>query len=206
VIRGGLGVGVARAFLSVPMHVLSAVIMGLFVGRARFARNDAARARLVLGGFFLAWTAHGLYDTLALSRSGLGLLLLPLVGGMAAIGILALRKGRRMSLLRWGALPLAGRAAPAQPGAPAHAQTPHPRWWMPVISRTLLTASALFWVLLAVGASGGKSGPRLGTALLGGLVITFLPLLIGVLVEISYQRKRRAGAEAPRQTPGHGVR
>ncbi len=195
VIRGGLGVGAARAFLSVPMHVLGAVIMGLFLGRAKFATNDATRTRLILTGFFLAWAAHGLYDTLALSRSGLALLLLPLVGGMAAIGILALRKGRRMSLLRWGALPLAARAEPSQ------ARTPHPRWWMPLISRTLLAARALFWVLLAVGAAAWGISPRLGTALLGGLVITFLPILVGVLVEISYQRKRRAGVDAARSAP-----
>jgi protease PrsW len=190
VIEGGLGVGAARAFLSVPSHVLSAVIMGLFVGRAKFAENEGARARLVLVGFLFAWLEHGLYDTLALSRTGLDLLLLPLVGGVAALGILALRRGRRMSLLRWGALPLARKAAPVHLGAP------RPHRWMPVISRTLLAASALLWALLALGVASGKNDARLGMALLGGLVITFLPLLIGILVEVSYQRKRRARVEA----------
>jgi len=190
VITGGLSVAAARAFLSVPMHVLSAVIMGLFVGKAKFAENDGARVRLVLAGFLFAWMVHGLYDTLALSRSGLSLLLLPLVGGVAALGIIALRKGRRMSLLRWSALPLARKAVPG------HLAAARSHRWMPVISRTLLAASALFWAFLAIGTASGKDRSRLGTALLGGVVITFLPLLIGILVEVSYQRKRRAGAEA----------
>jgi RsiW-degrading membrane proteinase PrsW (M82 family) len=194
VIQGGLGVGVARAFLSVPSHVFSAVIMGLFVGRAKFARSPGARTRLVLAGFLFAWTEHGLYDTLALSGSGLGLLLLPLVGGVAALGILALNRGRRMSLLRWGALPLARTAAPELEG------TPRPHRWMPAISRTLLAASALFWALLVLGTAGDtRRGGRLGETLLGGLLITFLPLLIGTLVEVSYQRKRRAAAAETRR-------
>ena len=102
VARFGLGTGAARAFSAIPLHVFTAVLVGLAVGRARFAASRVARGRLVLGGFALAWVVHGLYDLLALSGSALVLLLLPLLAGLAAFGILALKKGRRLSLARWG--------------------------------------------------------------------------------------------------------
>jgi len=101
----GLGTGAARAFSAIPLHVFTAVLAGLHVGRARFVSSTAARNGLVLRGFALAWLVHGLYDMLAMSESALALLLLPLLAGLATFGILALRKGRRLSLARWGSGP-----------------------------------------------------------------------------------------------------
>jgi RsiW-degrading membrane proteinase PrsW (M82 family) len=182
----GLGTGALRAFTAVPLHVLTGVVMGLYVGRARLAARSARRVRLVLQGFAFAWLVHGAYDTFAFSENALTLLLLPLLGGLAAFGVLALRKGRRLSLLRWGP-----NAAPHL-STPAHAGPPRRHLWMPVISRTLLGASALFWGLVFLDAAIGEEGSFTGDALLGGLVITLLPIAIGVLLEIAWQRRRRA--------------
>lgn len=59
---GGVGVGVLRMFTSVPGHAMMGVVMGYFMGRAKF-RYKGFRAwieRMI--GFFLAVIIHGLYD------------------------------------------------------------------------------------------------------------------------------------------------
>jgi RsiW-degrading membrane proteinase PrsW (M82 family) len=221
VARLGLGAGAARAFSAIPLHVFTAVLVGLPVGRARFAASRAERNRLVLMGLALAWLVHGLYDTLALSDSALTLLLLPLLAGLAAFGILTLKKGRRLSLARWGDAPAAGApapvpaaatppsaapadaaiadagapagvasgAAPAAPPAPA-LPAPGPRW-MPVVSRVLLAASALFWIRLVAGLLLTDSGTESGFAALGGVVITFIPVSLGVILEVAWRKRRK---------------
>jgi RsiW-degrading membrane proteinase PrsW (M82 family) len=64
VMGGGYGVALLRALLSVPGHALWGVIMGYYVGRARFAPAQQ-RGGLVLHGVGLAVFWHGLYDFLA---------------------------------------------------------------------------------------------------------------------------------------------
>jgi RsiW-degrading membrane proteinase PrsW (M82 family) len=210
VARLGLGTGAARAFSAIPLHVFTAVLVGLPVGRARFAASRAARNRLVLGGLALAWFVHGLYDTLALSGSAFALLLLPLLAGLAAFGVLALKKGRRLSLARWGDAPAAAVApamsaeaplpsevsASAEPPAAPRSAAPKHRW-MPVVSRVLLGASGLFWMLLLAGVWFTGEGVEPGAAALGGIVLTILPMSLGIGLEVGWQgRKRRAAHRA----------
>jgi protease PrsW len=193
VAQSGLGTGVVRAFTAVPLHVLTAVLMGLCVGRARFVTSRAARQRLLLQGFALAWLFHGLYDALAMSGSALVLLLLPLLAGLAAFGIIALRTGRRLSLARWGSAraedPSSAEPVPAGDGAPVRAAVP--QRWMPVVSRILLGASALFWALLALGLAGAEGGSDAGAGVLGGVVLTIVPVSLGVILEVAWAKRRR---------------
>ena len=208
VVQNGIGTGVLRAFTSVPLHVLTAVVVGLFVGRAHFAPSAGARTRLVLAGFLFAWAAHGAYDTFALSHSALAALLLPLLAGVAAFGIMAMRKGRRLSLLRWGAGPLPGSAQPAQPGqhpAPHHAHHPGDHRWMSVVARILLGLCAAFWALFVIGVTQRDFKDDLGTAILGAALMSFLPLGLGVLLEISYHRHRRHAAALAALAAGGGA-
>jgi hypothetical protein len=188
VARLGLGTGAGRAFTAIPAHVFTAVLMGLAVGRARFAPSRAARNRLLLGGYVLAWLIHGLYDALALSGSALALLLLPLLAGLAAFGVIALRTGRRLSLARWGAAQAGGAAAPAAP--PPSRTAPRHRW-IPVVSRVLLGVSVLFWVILALGLGGGEEPGGPGAGILGGVVLTIVPVSLGVIMEVAWARRRR---------------
>lgn len=190
VVSHGIGTGILRAFTSVPLHVFTAVIMGLFVGRARFAPAGLVRARLVAAGFLCAWAAHGMYDMLALSRGALAGLILPLLAGLAAFGIMALRRGRRMSLLRWGA----GKDQPAAPptGSPAAPSSPRgTHRWMAVVGRILLGATAAFWALFLVGMAQRGTPGDAGRAVLGAAVMTVLPAALGVLFEVSYHRHHR---------------
>lgn len=60
VAEGGYHTAVLRAFTAVPAHAAFGVIMGYFVGLAKF--NPQNRQRLLLTGLFWAVVAHGAYD------------------------------------------------------------------------------------------------------------------------------------------------
>jgi RsiW-degrading membrane proteinase PrsW (M82 family) len=189
VAENGVGVGILRAFTAVPAHVFTAVILGLHLGRARFAAAGA-RPRLVLQGFAIAWAAHGAYDTLAGSGSGLALLLLPLLAGLAAFGVLALRRGRALSLARWGGGEPVVPADPAAVGAKPKRPAPAPHAWMAVIARILLALCIAFWLLMIIGAASPEKGTNIGDAIMGGVLITAIPAGVGILLEIRYRRAR----------------
>lgn len=208
VVQNGIGTGVLRAFSSIPLHVFTGIILGMYLGRAKFAPDSGARTRLILKGFALAWFFHGLYDTFALSGNALALLVLPLIGGVSSFGIIALRKGRAASLLRWSGTAGTARPGPTATSSPAgHATHPadasHPTpapvrskapVWMAVISRLLFAACACFWILLAVGLAfpeSTESPQGAGNAILGGILLTLIPGCLGVLLEIGYRKRKK---------------
>lgn len=59
VLEGGLEVAVLRAFTAVPAHATFGVLMGYFMGKAKFSKN---RLKLNLAGLLLATLFHGAYD------------------------------------------------------------------------------------------------------------------------------------------------
>ncbi len=59
VVDGGFGVAIMRMFLSVPAHATFGIIMGYYVGLAKF-RNHSAQLRLM--GLFIATAFHGAFD------------------------------------------------------------------------------------------------------------------------------------------------
>lgn len=59
VIDGGMGTAVARAFTAVPAHATFAILMGYYMGKAKFSNN---RIKLNLTGLALAVLFHGAYD------------------------------------------------------------------------------------------------------------------------------------------------
>lgn len=89
VVQGGMGVAIVRAFTAVPGHALFGAVMGLHVGRARFA-GKSAPWHLALA-LFWPILLHGLYDLPLLSAqaahargledefNGLWLLIVPAV-------------------------------------------------------------------------------------------------------------------------------
>jgi RsiW-degrading membrane proteinase PrsW (M82 family) len=58
----GLRTGVMRALLAVPSHAFYGVLMGYFLGEAKFAPTETKANLLGLFGLFLAICAHGVYD------------------------------------------------------------------------------------------------------------------------------------------------
>jgi len=55
-----LALAIVRDFTAVPSHAVFAVILGYYVGLAKF--NKAKRIQYIIGGFFITVFVHGLYD------------------------------------------------------------------------------------------------------------------------------------------------
>jgi protease PrsW len=200
VVKHGIGTGILRAFTSIPLHIFTGIVAGLFIGRARFAPEGRRRTLLLAAAFGLAWLFHGVYDAFAMSGSAAALLILPVVAGVSAFGAVALKRGRMMSLLRWdgrqpapaAAEPTPAAMSPAPVEAPARApQRRGVHTWMAVTARILFGASALFWALLAVGITGERTAEGRSDTLLGGVVLTFVPLVLATVLEWSYWARRK---------------
>lgn len=74
VTQGGWGVGVLRMFTAVPAHYAFAVVMGYYVGKAKFEPEH--RLKRMAQGVFYATFLHGLYDFFALQKEYPALVLL----------------------------------------------------------------------------------------------------------------------------------
>lgn len=59
VLQGGYQVALLRAFTAVPAHATFAILMGYFMGKAKFSNNKVI---LNFTGLFLAILFHGTYD------------------------------------------------------------------------------------------------------------------------------------------------
>ncbi len=59
VLEGGYVTGFLRAFTAVPAHATFGILMGYFMGKAKFSKN---RIQLNLMGLLLAVIFHGFYD------------------------------------------------------------------------------------------------------------------------------------------------
>lgn len=188
VLEHGLGTGIARALTAIPGHAFTGVLMGRCIGAARFSPRQGRRTGLLMAGLALAWFFHGLYDTFVLSGTGWALMVIPMVVLYFVLGIRFLRKGREGSIRRWG--PDGTSPAPAVPQA-----TPRRAGFRRVSARVLLTLSGVFWLLIVAGVihdiltGSGDSG----YAVLGGVVITVIPITAGVLLEVSARRREKRG-------------
>jgi RsiW-degrading membrane proteinase PrsW (M82 family) len=67
---------------------------------------------------------------------------------------------------------------------------PKKEMWKAFISRTLLIATALLWLLVFFVADTPPEDA--GELALGMVVLTIIPFMVGLLVELSYQRRRRS--------------
>jgi len=85
VLEGGVGTGVMRGLLAVPAHAFYGVLMGYFLGEAKFAPGRGRAALSTLAGLGLAVLAHGVYDVLvfSLDKRPLLLLMLPVFAALS---------------------------------------------------------------------------------------------------------------------------
>jgi RsiW-degrading membrane proteinase PrsW (M82 family) len=67
ILQGGVSVGVVRMFTSVPAHYAFAVIMGYYVGKAKFESQH--RMLHMTRGVFYATFMHGAYDFFIMQKS-----------------------------------------------------------------------------------------------------------------------------------------
>jgi RsiW-degrading membrane proteinase PrsW (M82 family) len=97
----GAGVGLERAFFSVPGHAAYGIVMGYYMGRAKFD-TTGKRGVLLLTGLVFAIVLHGLFDFGLMSHSGAGLLLTLFTFGFAVrYAFKAMRESSRLSGEYW---------------------------------------------------------------------------------------------------------
>ncbi len=173
VLDRGWIIGVFRAVTSIPTHTFTGVLMGYFVGAAKFAPTRAVRVRRLSTGFLIAWLFHGAYNTFALSGTAAALLVVPLVAALFILGSRSLKKGSALS----GAMARTGPQTPVR--APKLV-----RRWHRVVGRVLLALSGVFWALVALGLLlDDMTGRETLHIILGTLILTAVPIFLGILLE-----------------------
>jgi RsiW-degrading membrane proteinase PrsW (M82 family) len=78
--EGGIGVAVLRAITAVPCHAFTGMVMGAYVGRARFATEPRERTGLLAAGLGWAVLLHGAYDAFLMTNTGWAVLALGVLG------------------------------------------------------------------------------------------------------------------------------
>lgn len=100
VYQGTIGTGLFRAFSAVPAHALFGIIMGYYLGMARF--NRLRRAGYLLKAIFVPWFFHGLYDFFILSgHPVLNFLFIPLMLIMLVMGFSHMKEQSEASVFKF---------------------------------------------------------------------------------------------------------
>ena len=93
VASGGYGVGIMRAFLSLPAHAFFAVFMGYFIGLSKFTDHPEDQRRYRIIAVAVATLAHGLYDFVLFTQVPLIVLtVFPMMGIFWALALWKIRK------------------------------------------------------------------------------------------------------------------
>jgi len=82
VFQNGEFVAWLRAFLTVPMHALSAVIMGYFIGVAKYGKTTKEKS-ILYNGLFIAILMHGFFNFFIASNQWFLIPFAPVVVGLA---------------------------------------------------------------------------------------------------------------------------
>lgn len=117
VLESGVGTGIIRALLSVPGHALFGVIMGYYLGLAKFSPDRAHRGWNMFMALLVPTMLHGLYDALAFNAEYLVavLLLIPLMAYLWVRGLRVIRATLAVSPFRPVRL-LVGTSSSPRPG------------------------------------------------------------------------------------------
>jgi RsiW-degrading membrane proteinase PrsW (M82 family) len=87
-----------RAFVTVPGHALFGVVMGFYLGQAKFALERQKRLLLFAAAFFYPWLFHGTYDALLVSgRLHFILMIVPLMIFLWVYGMSKVRRAQERS-------------------------------------------------------------------------------------------------------------
>jgi RsiW-degrading membrane proteinase PrsW (M82 family) len=210
VLQNGLTVGIMRGITSIPLHVFTGVLMGYFVGMAKFAPDPKHLRSKILTGLLIAVAIHAAYDTFVLSETEAAVLIIPMIIALFVFGTIYLKKGKALSEKRWGTAPplLDGEAAPATEAPPASAPSARPvpvaaavadstgsGLYKIVISRILFGFCAFLWFLLIIGII--NSSEKIAEVIAGGIILTFIPVAIGVMLEVSHRNQKKRMRTAP---------
>lgn len=152
VYQHGSETGWLRMFTAVPAHASWGIVMGYYVGKAKF--NYQHRRRLFFTGFFLAVFFHGLYDACLFVQPNVsddttrGVLLLAALATHVVAVLLAirlLRQHHRVSKALYRAPPAFSTRTAALADLPLIRTLAHQIW--PVAYRTILSGRQLRYML-----------------------------------------------------------
>jgi len=186
----GMIAGISRSVTAMPLHCFTGVLMGYYLGKARFKSDPVSRKRTIIKGFIWAVLVHGLYDTFLFTRTSAAFLILPLVIILVIFGIRVMKKGRALSIAR-----SSGQLEAMEDEVPGEIKTgPRSKQiWKAIVGRILLGICVIFWALLMPEILSPSDLPEIGSfdLIIGGLVITFIPIIIGLILEVSYRRNKK---------------
>jgi protease PrsW len=95
--ENSLQVGLVRAFTAVPGHTIFGIVMGFYLGMARFSSNG--NAKWLRRAFLVPWLLHGLYDFMIMSGHPLLILtFIPFLIYMYKIGLKRMREFNQESI------------------------------------------------------------------------------------------------------------
>jgi len=201
VFDNGFSIGVLRAFTSIPIHAFCGIIIGYHAGLARF-RYQMKPKRLIFTGLFFAYLTHALFNTLVSSDSLLTLLFVPLVALIYYAIYKVLHKGRQLSIPgdheAQNGVFSHSHALPVTKYRPEDILTdsdgrkylvPKKEKWKAWVSRLLLISTGLLWLLVFYGEN--TPPDEIWELVLGMILLTIIPFMVGLLLEVSYQRRKR---------------
>lgn len=100
VFQGTIGTGLFRAFTAVPAHALFGIIMGYYLGMARF--SPWRRTGYLVKALIVPWFFHGLYDFFILSgHPVLNFLFIPLMLIMLVMGFSRMKEQSNASIYNY---------------------------------------------------------------------------------------------------------
>jgi RsiW-degrading membrane proteinase PrsW (M82 family) len=98
VFEGGFTTGVIRAFTALPLHAITAGIMGYYIGLAKFADTSLREVQLFRKGLFKAVIIHGFYDFIVYSGDLISSIFFIALPFIIIFGFLYLRKLIKMAV------------------------------------------------------------------------------------------------------------
>jgi protease PrsW len=97
--QGNIGTGLLRAFTAVPAHAIFGIIMGYYLGMARF--RPFRKSGYIIMAIVMPWVFHGLYDFLLLSgHRVLVSLFIPLMIILVVMGFRRMKEQSDASVFR----------------------------------------------------------------------------------------------------------
>lgn len=95
--NNSMQVGLLRAFTAVPGHTIFGIVMGFYLGLARFSIKS--RSKWLLMAFIIPWLMHGIYDFLIMSGHPLLILtFIPFLILMYRIGLKRMKELNEQSV------------------------------------------------------------------------------------------------------------
>ncbi len=95
--QNSMQVGLLRAFTAVPGHTIFGIVMGFYLGLARFDQPN--RTKWLLKAFLIPWLLHGTYDFMIMSGHPLLILtFIPFLIFMYRVGLKRMREFNDQSI------------------------------------------------------------------------------------------------------------